>query len=207
MSGPADLWASNDLGALFSGDEVGVTPWPRAPRRKDRPLYDRALVEERVGRVVTFGDDLQEVDPRELWCSQPGLVRSGVAHYLTDEWRRIGRTWADQHIRSNQYPLVYVDSGRRIILAGHHRSAAALLAGTPVLARLVDGPLLAHDGAVVVTPRLHLAESGTPAEAVAAVEHGEVGQATAAGIVEALRLLGADEPWAIGRLRLATQGR
>ena len=200
---PDELWGSGDLSRLFAAGELGVTPWPRARRRKSDPPFDQALVAARVAGVVTWGDDLQAVDPRTLVCSQPGLVRSGVAHYLTDAWRLLGRTYADQSVRANQYPLVYARGDERIILAGHHRSAAALLAGTPVLARVVIAGAVAPtpSAVVVVTAALALGSDPMPAS--------DLPRPTvlAAGAwAEAHRTLvswGADDAWATNRLRLA----
>ncbi|MEI6403503.1 MAG: hypothetical protein WCP59_15095 [Actinomycetota bacterium] len=80
---------------------------------------------------------LAEVDPRELWATQPWVVRHHVAYYLTGEWERTGRTSADQHAIANRYPLVLAaPRGRLTILTGHHRSLAALIEGRPVTVRV-----------------------------------------------------------------------
>lgn len=120
-------------------------PWDQAHHLKDRPDYDRSLVTEALVRPPA----LQEVDPRELHAMQSSVVRGGVEHYLTDEYHRTGRTYEQGERRGNEFPLIYrrepnprnPDAGRQnLILAGHHRSTAALLQGRPVRAIVVEGP-------------------------------------------------------------------
>ena len=103
------------------------------------------------------------MDPRTLYASQPSVLRHHVQYYLTASWEITGRTSADMHKLSNRYPLVHVDAdGGLKILAGHHRSAAALLEGRPVLARIAvaDGAELPAScpvsPGVPVVPRLRL---------------------------------------------------
>jgi hypothetical protein len=83
---------------------------------------------------------LHEADPFMLKASQPAITRAGVSYYLTGQYHRTGRTFADRFDPANRIPLIYRrDATELIILAGHHRSAAALLTGTPLLALLVNG--------------------------------------------------------------------
>ena len=120
--------------SAFGDRDQIVTPWPRAGRTKTTPLYDREV----VGAFVDEPPQLVDVDPSSLWCTQPWVLRSHVRHYLSGVWERTGRTSADMHVRANRYPLLYTDAkDRTIILAGHHRSLAAILLGRPVRARLV----------------------------------------------------------------------
>lgn len=148
MTAPTDL-----LDEAFGGHSQIVVPWPRPGRPKHEPLYDRDV----VGRFVSQQPGLTEVDPADLYATQTWVLRSHVGYYLAGEWERTGRTSADMHKRANRYPLIYPGArGRLLILAGHHRSMAALIEGRPVLARLV-GP--SPDVGVAVTPSV-AAENG-----------------------------------------------
>ena len=71
--------------------------------------------------------------------SQSSVTSSGVKYYLDSDWAKTGQTYADQHQAGNRFPLVYEHGGmgQRIIMAGHHRAAAALAAGRPLQALLV----------------------------------------------------------------------
>jgi hypothetical protein len=88
-------------------------------------------------------------DPRQLLATQSGLQRPALEHYLGSVYRQIGRPYAEPHSPGNKYPVVYryprPTDGRleAVILAGHHRSAAALLQGRTVLVRVVDGQVRA----------------------------------------------------------------
>ncbi|BAN04413.1 hypothetical protein [Ilumatobacter coccineus] len=138
------------LDAAFGEHSQILTPWPRAPRTKHRPLFDAAAVEEFVAQPPRLVD----VDPADLYCTQNWVLRGHVSYYLSGEWEATGRTSADMHRRANRYPLVYVDArGRQIILAGHHRSMAARLEERPVRARVVGS---SPAGRVVVTPTLEV---------------------------------------------------
>ncbi len=138
-SGPERFWGQG-IAALFPPDTAPTTvvPWPSAGRRKDRRDHDQDL----VGQVLVAPPCLALVDPRTLWATQPGITRSGVDYYLNDlRYPRLGRTYADRDKVSNAFPFIYRRTdGQNLILAGHHRSAAALVRGEPVLALVGDGP-------------------------------------------------------------------
>lgn len=122
---------------VFSEGDTGLTPWPRAPRTKGRPLFDQSLVDEALRKPPV----LEKVDPRILFATQPGLVRTHVKYYMGDEYKRTGKTAADQESKANAFPMVYVKAnGQHILLTGHHRSAAALLQGEDVDAIVVREP-------------------------------------------------------------------
>jgi hypothetical protein len=127
------LWGCGTLEAVFAGSCAAPTPWPRAQRWKHRPTSHRSLAAEILRQPAV----LAEVDPRTVHASQPAVLRSHVAHYLTGEWERTGRTSADRHSLANQYPVV-VDTaeGHRVVVAGHHRAVAALIQARPLLARV-----------------------------------------------------------------------
>ena len=99
--------------------------------------------------------DLVDVDPRQLWASQPWVVRHHAAYYRTGEWERTGRTSADHWVELNQFPVVVERRGRSIIVAGHHRATAALIDGRPLRVRVA-----ARGGRVAVTPLLFVDASG-----------------------------------------------
>ena len=163
------LWGCGDLEVLFGGHIQVPTPWPSAPRRKHRPLFDTAALSTLLDQPV----DLADVDPRLLHASQPWVLRHHVAYYGTGEWERTGRTSADRHVELNQYPVVVPDHrGRTVIVSGHHRATAALVAGVPLRVRIAARtrraavtPLLFVDPATAVdVPQATIAiESGRPA--------------------------------------------
>src|SRR5690606_1154649 len=93
---------------------------------------------------------------------------------------------ADQHAEHNRFPLVIRNHrGHDLVLAGHHRAAAALLEGRPVRARAIATtdafsviPLLRVDPAA---PTVH------PAHAAAQLEEGR--QLTVASLATAADVL------------------
>lgn len=126
------IWGCGDLGLLFGPGAVGTTPWPRGDKTKKGPTYDR----EQIRALLSQPVDLEELDPRALRCSQSGLVRHHVDYYGTGRWELTGRTSADHLVELNRFPvIVRAESGYDVIVSGHHRSAAALIAGRTVLAR------------------------------------------------------------------------
>jgi len=104
----------------------------------------RGELHDKVQLAVEMAEPLPCIallDPRTLWASQPYVTRAGVEHYLGPVWFRTGRTYADQDQAFNRLPVVERRSnGTDVLLGGHHRSCAALLAGRPVLARCVVHP-------------------------------------------------------------------
>lgn len=110
---------------------------------------------------------LEDVDPRWLRMSQSAVIAPGVRYYMEEaRYRESGITYADQHRPGNAFPLVYQrqQAGDRVILAGHHRAAAALGLGRPVKALVVrddDESLLgalgaAADGSMVISELLRV---------------------------------------------------
>lgn len=91
---------------------------------------------------------ITEVDPRTLSSTQPSVTRDGVRHYMSDEYRETGETYADQnhkagaHTAGNKVPLIYHtdDDRENVILSGHHRATAAMLGGQMLKAKVVTGP-------------------------------------------------------------------
>lgn len=132
-------WGSHDLDALFGDAPTTATPFRQAGRSKDRKDYDPELIRQALTDPQEH--HLQLHDPRELRATQPSITRSGVQYYLTDEYRRTGRTFADQHNLGNRHPVVYRrEDGQSLLLSGHHRAAVALLRGEPLQAVTIDGP-------------------------------------------------------------------
>jgi hypothetical protein len=145
--------AAFDIDALFpDAAPTTAVPWPVASARVD--AVEREMLHDLLS-VAPRADQFVELDPRQVHASQSGLTRAGVEYYLTGEYRRSGRTYAAQFDVGNKYPVVRERAGKLVLLGGHHRCAAALLEGEPLLARLV-APVLtgAGEGAVVVTPSL-----------------------------------------------------
>jgi hypothetical protein len=147
------LFGCRDLDAIFRGAPKTLLPWPRLPRSKHGPSAPSAA------HVLSEPPALAEVDPRELWATQPWVIRHHAAYYLTGEWERTGRTSADQHAIANRYPLVLADPrGRLTILTGHHRSLAALIEGRPVTVRVAPKHA---DTSVAVLPLLTIDRRST----------------------------------------------
>lgn len=127
--------AQDQLKKLFPNDEPQViAPWPKTGRTKGKPLFDPQKVVEAVQNPV-----LHDVDPTTLKSTQGWVTRAGVAHYLTPEYDRTGKVFADADQPTNRYPVVLRRAnGDNVILSGHHRAAAALVSGKPLRAILVD---------------------------------------------------------------------
>jgi hypothetical protein len=154
MTARADrAYSSDDVRALFADEAlVTVVPWSRAAPLGRRPEAERHSAASMVSSPPR-ADRSVDLDPRKLSASQPSLVRAAVAFYLEVEYRRSGRTYADQMKPGNKYPIVHARAGALVVLLGHHRAAAARLQGTPLRARVVT---TAHssdeNSAVVLTP-------------------------------------------------------
>ncbi len=145
--------------SMFKGAPKTTVPWPQGGRLRGIPKIDPRLIRD----VLASPAVLAEVDPTTLHANQPWIVAEHVAYYLGDQWRRTGRTSADRWEAANRFPLVLPDyRGRPTIVAGHHRSAAALLRGEPVLARVAPGT---WDAPAHLTPSLVLAPTDDPATA------------------------------------------
>lgn len=86
---------------------------------------------------------LFDIDPRTVRASQPGLQGAAMRHYLTVPYEATGELFDKTRNASNDWPVVLKDesSGELIVLQGHHRTTAALLAGRFVRARVVLGRL------------------------------------------------------------------
>jgi hypothetical protein len=122
------LHGAGSSDALFKGATKVIAPWPTAGRTKLNPKgYDQSRVD-----AALRNPSLQpkEMDPTALHATQPWVTASGVSYYMGDEYRKTGRTFADQHQIGNRFPVVYTDTqGRNKLLSGHHRATAALLRG------------------------------------------------------------------------------
>ena len=131
----------------FKGAPKMVAPWPRGGKLKG----ERYLSESAASRLLGSEPRLRQIDPKMLHATQPWVLASHVRYYLTGEWELTGRTSADMNQRLNRFPLILDRKGKLAILAGHHRSLAALIEGRAVLARLVDDE---EPGPCAVTPHL-----------------------------------------------------
>jgi hypothetical protein len=144
LADPVNSRAGTYYGAgadrLFGTSPTTIAPWPQASKRKVGGAFDRDTVLAALRNPGPTGF----IDPRLLHSTQPGLSRDGVDYYLGDDYRLTGRTYADHDQAGNRVPLIYVRPGpfgrQALILAGHHRAAAALLRGEPLEALIVEGP-------------------------------------------------------------------
>jgi hypothetical protein len=157
-------WGCGDPDLLFGSSQRTTTPWTRGGKDRNGSTFDRVAVADLL--AVPVG--LVDVDPRTVRCSQPWLVREHVDYYLSGRWELSGRTSADQHLEGNRFPIIVPDrDGSLVILSGHHRTAAALIQGRPVRARIA-----ARETAFYVTPRIlvdpGLSHRVDPAETVVA---------------------------------------
>lgn len=134
------MHGSRDLDTISKNPAVaGTTPWPTAGKTKKGPAYDRDL----VAQAIMNPPDPVRFDPRNLHSTQSGITRQGVDYYLNDPtYADTGTTFADAERPGNQHPIVYHSrtTQRNLILSGHHRAGAALLAGKPLEAIRVEGP-------------------------------------------------------------------
>lgn len=122
---------------IFGAGQTAPTPWPRFPKLKGQRPYDPDLVAAKLREPPV----LEKVDPRPLYSTQPGLVRTHLNYYTGSEYHVTGKTAADQAVRENRFPIVYVRrDGRALILTGHHRAAAALVQGKDLDAIVVREP-------------------------------------------------------------------
>lgn len=130
----ARAWGSNDRDTLFpDGAPKTSAPWPAMGRRKDVKDYDHEAVRE----MLKNPPELTPVDPRTLHATQPSITRHGVGHYLSGA----EGTFADHGNPGNEHPVVYHrEDGQSLLLSGHHRAAAAMLKGEPLMARQIHGP-------------------------------------------------------------------
>lgn len=170
------LLGAGDLDAAFPGQAVKtVCPFPRAGHLRNGPTPHQRFTPELMAGPV----HLSEVDPCTLWSSQGWVVREHAAYYLTGAWERRGVTSADRSSASNRWPVVVIDHLERpVIVAGHHRSLAALLQGRPLVARVFPSE---PDQAVALLPLLLVGETSrlphvrccTVGEAVDVVRRGE----------------------------------
>lgn len=136
MSRSEEFWGAGDPDRLFQGNPATGVPFPIAGRRKDVRDYDPGKVQAAISDPKY---PVSDVDPRELHATQPAVTRAGVSYYLGDEYDHTGQTYGDQQQAGNRVPVVYDREGTKMILSGHHRATAALLAGRQFRAKLVEG--------------------------------------------------------------------
>lgn len=130
------LFGTNDVAGMFNAPKT-TAPWPMAGKKKSNP---RGYDPDRVGAALKAPEQhMTDLDPRDLHASQPWVTRAGVDHYMTDEYKQTGQTFADQDQPGNRNPIVWRDTqGRNKLLSGHHRATAALLRGEQFRALLIE---------------------------------------------------------------------
>ena len=128
------LFGADGVDAAFPNQAVkAVCPFPRAGHVRNGLTPHQRFTPELMASPV----HLTEVDPCRLWSSQGWVVRQHAAYYLNGAWERSGVTSADRESASNRWPVVVIDHlDRPVIVAGHHRSLAALLQRRPLVARV-----------------------------------------------------------------------
>jgi hypothetical protein len=129
-----------DIDKVFKGHLIVPAPFQRAGRSKQFQDYEVDKVHELIRRSP---EGLRDVDPSYLLSTQPSVTRPGVNYYLSGEYERTGKTFADQSHAGNIYPVVYERESERgiepMLLSGHHRATAALIKGEPLRALVVRG--------------------------------------------------------------------
>lgn len=116
--------------AFFGEEDRIACPWPQVPVGEMDPKLSGTPY------VMSSPPALAALDPRELWATQPWLLRHHVEYYTSGIWERTGETSADMDDDTNRFPIVLHDSqGRPVILTGHHRAAAALIEGRKLRVR------------------------------------------------------------------------
>lgn len=132
----AKIFGSGNVDSVFNGAVTTGVPFERVHTSKSLKMGYPAA---RIADALRTGDfTLDEVDPRDLKATQPGIVRSHVGHYLGPEYAKTGQTAADQESALNKYPTVYKrKDGQMVIVSGHHRAVAALIKGEGLIARVI----------------------------------------------------------------------
>jgi hypothetical protein len=128
-------------GPPLRSDLGGKSPLP------PHTTYRQDLVHEAVRGIVRGQVHPEMIDPVHLHQTQSGITLAGVSHYVhhPDYWET-GDTFADQHQSGNRVPIVYERTNpsgghrERFLLSGHHRAAAAVGLGSPLLAHIVHAP-------------------------------------------------------------------
>lgn len=149
-----EVFGAGDVDALFHGNPTTPVPWPTAPRSRTHRTANDELVYNAVTNPDRF--ETRAVDPRSLHATQPGLVRAATSHYMSGDYERTGETYADQNNSGNRQPVVFhdLDSGRNVLMSGHHRGAAHLLRGEQFNVLWVPGHRATHADASAFQRRL-----------------------------------------------------
>jgi hypothetical protein len=129
------FWGKGIEGMFPSNAPSTPAPFPSVGKHKHLQAYDKGLVEAAVAN-----GEVSQIDPRTLHATQPSVTQDGVRHYLQNP----DAVYADADQAGNQVPVIYRRAEgngrvRNLILSGTHRAAAALAAGRPLSAIIVDG--------------------------------------------------------------------
>lgn len=131
------LYGTGDLDKMFGGSPTTTTPWSRVSASKTmKNGFPAAVIADAIANLKYTTEAL---DPRTLRATQTGITRDGVNYYMGTAYDETGTTYADGHSQVNEFPTVYRKrNGQLAIVTGHHRFAAGLLQGKPVVARIID---------------------------------------------------------------------
>jgi hypothetical protein len=197
-----EAWNSGSVDALFGTHDRIVCPWPRLPAMKGGPKFPNA------DYLLKSPPALVAVDPRELWSTQPWILRQHVDYYTSGIWERTGETSADMHIDANRFPIVVKDhKDRPTILTGHHRAAAALIDGRLLRVRWVANSVASRRTVLPLLDVVHRGGTPThnsPIEAAYEIfSGGSVIVPDRRTLVETMRLLGLTDSAIRDRFRVA----
>jgi 2'-5' RNA ligase len=140
---PKKYFGAQHVEALFGGHSETVCPFKTSGASKS---YDRDMVAQRVSHDPDHSE-MKDFDPRHLEGTQPGIQRAALQHYMGDDYKRTGQTYADPANKGNKHPVVYTynhpvtGEEHHMLLSGHHRATAALLKGEMLHARQIRGPV------------------------------------------------------------------
>jgi hypothetical protein len=70
--------------------------------------------------------DIYELDPRELTGTQQGLQIGAMGHYLSGTYSRNAKIFDRTQGPGNDHPVIIGFMNKKLVFAGHHRSATAL---------------------------------------------------------------------------------
>ena len=137
-SDASSWWGQGAHEAMFPSGSGPLRPVPFPRAKRSRTRFGRE--QDKVVAAIRAQNGVEDVDPRTLSANQPSITSPGLAHYMKQIYYLTGDTYEEGHDPGNKTPIVYIRDGTEVlILAGHHRSSAALLRAEPVRAIVVRG--------------------------------------------------------------------
>ncbi len=135
MSRSDEFYGANDVSRMFPGEApMAAVPWPQARKTPTHRSHSLPAIHEAMANPDAHRE---MVDPRNLRATQGMLTRAGVQHYASGS----GELFADHASDINAEPHVFHNdkTGEQVLMSGHHRAAAHLLAGRQFEAVVAHG--------------------------------------------------------------------